>query len=90
AGALILLAPGNLPLMIGMNIVILCSLLYFFQGLAIATYLFKARRVPVALRWVFYILLAIQQYLAILVIAVGLFDLWVDFRRRIGKIDSQA
>ena len=39
-------------------------------------------------RWLFYVLLLVQQYMVILVIAFGLFDMWVDFRKRIAGIGN--
>lgn len=76
---------------IGMNILILCCLIYLFQGLAIAAFLFKQKRVPVFFRVLFYTLIVFQQYLLVAVVAVGLFDLWFDFRNRItGSKDVQA
>jgi uncharacterized protein YybS (DUF2232 family) len=89
AGGMVL-APWDLATTVGMNILIVCCLIYFFQGMAIASFLFKRKRVPVFFRWLFYVLIAIQQYMAILVIAFGLFDIWIDFRKRIGKTDVQV
>jgi hypothetical protein len=31
-------------------------------------------------------LIVVQQYMVILVIAFGLFDIWIDFRKRIAGI----
>jgi uncharacterized protein YybS (DUF2232 family) len=72
----------------GMNILIICGLIYLFQGLAIAAFFFRQKRIPMIIRWLFYGLLLIQQYMLIIVIAFGLFDLWVDFRKRIGGIGN--
>lgn len=65
----------------GLNILIVVLFTYFLQGLAIIEFYFKTRQVPRLLRFMFYFLLMIQQYLVVLVSAAGLFDLWVDFRR---------
>ncbi len=89
AGGMVL-APWDLSVTVGMNLLIVCCLIYFFQGLAIASFLFKRKRVPVLLRWLFYLLLALQQYMVIFVVAFGLFDIWVDFRKRIAGIDVQT
>ncbi len=89
----LLIAAGGMMLLpidgvdsVGLNILIICCLLYLLQGLAIVGFFFKRKRVPQLLRWLFYILIAVQQYMVILVIAFGLFDIWVDFRKRIAGI----
>jgi len=91
----ILIAAGGMMLIhvewvavVGMNLLIVCSQVYLFQGLAIAAYFFRQKRVPTIVRWLFYGMLIIQQYLLVLVIALGLFDMWVDFRKRIGGIGN--
>jgi uncharacterized protein YybS (DUF2232 family) len=88
AGGGMMLAPIDILDSIGMNILIVCCLIYLFQGLAIVGFFFKRKRVPVLFRWMFYILIAVQQYMVILVIAFGLFDIWVDFRKRIARIND--
>jgi uncharacterized protein YybS (DUF2232 family) len=73
---------------VGMNLLILCGLIYMFQGLAIAAFFFREKRVPVIFRWLFYALLLVQQYMLIIVIVFGLFDMWADFRKRIGGVKN--
>ncbi len=86
ASGLIMFAPLEILETVGMNLLILCCLLYLFQGFAIAGFFFKHKKVPVFLRWLFYMLIVVQQYMVVLVIVFGLFDLWVDFRKRIAGI----
>ena len=81
-----MLVPIDILDSVGLNILIVCCLIYLFQGLAIVGFFFKRKRAPLLLRWLFYILIAVQQYMVILVIAFGLFDIWVDFRKRIAGI----
>ena len=83
-----LLAPLDILNTVAMNLLIICCLLYLFQGLSIAGFFFRTKKVPPAFRWFFYFLILIQQYMVILVIAFGLFDLWVDFRKRISGIND--
>jgi uncharacterized protein YybS (DUF2232 family) len=86
-----LLAPLDILNTIGMNLLIICCLIYLFQGLAIVGFFFRRKGVPNVLRWLFYFLILIQQYMVIFVIALGLFDVWVDFRKRIaGTKDAHA
>ena len=77
-----MLAPIDVIDSVGLNILIVCCLIYLLQGLAIVGFFFKRKRAPLLLRGLFYILIAVQQYMVILVIAFGLFDIWVDFRKR--------
>lgn len=81
-----MLVPVDVIDSVGLNILIVCCLIYLLQGLAIVGFFFKRKRVPLLFRWLFYLLLAVQQYMVILVIAFGLFDIWVDFRKRIAGI----
>ncbi len=54
---------------------------YFCQGLAIMAFYFKMLAMPGVARAAVYLIAGIQPVLAALVCAVGVFDLWVDFRR---------
>jgi uncharacterized protein YybS (DUF2232 family) len=85
AGGMVIL-PMEGSAIVGMNLLILCGLIYLFQGLSITAFFFRQKRIPAMFRWLFYTLLLVQQYMLIIVIAFGLFDMWVDFRRRIGGI----
>ena len=86
ASGLMVLAPIDNLETVGLNLLIICCLIYLFQGLAIAGFFFKHKKIPMFFRWLFYMLIVVQQYMIVLVIAFGLFDLWVDFRKRIAGI----
>jgi hypothetical protein len=58
-------------------VVIAC---YFGQGLAIVSYFFQRFSLPRGLRIATYLVIAFQQVAAGLVVALGVFDLWGDFR----------
>jgi len=64
-----------------LNIFLVACFIYLLQGLAIVSFLFQSRRVPLFFRYLFYFLIAVQQFLMIPIVAVGLFDIWIDFRR---------
>ena len=66
---------------IGVNGLMVLSLVYFFAGLCVVAYWFDMKTVPYFLRVLTYLLIALQQYLGIIVIGLGLFDLWFDFRK---------
>ena len=66
---------------IGMNGVIVLMTVYFFQGIAIVSFFFEKKQLPVALRFILYSLIAIQQLLLLVVIGCGFFDMWLNFRK---------
>lgn len=69
---------------VAVNLFLVSGVVYFFQGLAIVAYYFHHKNVPLFLRSLGYILIALEQLFVLLVVGLGLFDLWVDFRR-LGK-----
>jgi uncharacterized protein YybS (DUF2232 family) len=54
---------------------------YFCQGLAIVSYFLERLRLPRGVRVAGYLLIAIQHIIAGIVLALGIFDLWGNFRR---------
>jgi hypothetical protein len=54
---------------------------YFCQGLAIVSYYLQRFGLPRGLRIASYLLIAVQQIVAGLVLVLGIFDFWGDFRR---------
>lgn len=67
--------------MAGMNLTIILLFLYFFQGLSVVTHIFKTKRFP---KWVWvivFILILLNPMFFGLVLGMGLFDIWVDFRK---------
>lgn len=63
------------------NVVFVCAVFYFFHGLAIVSYYFDHKNVPVFFRILGYMLIVFEQFLTVLVVGLGFFDLWGDFRR---------
>jgi uncharacterized protein YybS (DUF2232 family) len=55
--------------------------IYYCQGLAIAAFYLKMLSTPAPWRGVVYFITGVQPMLAALVATVGVFDLWIDFRR---------
>lgn len=66
---------------LAVNLVFVCAVFYFFHGLAIVAYYFHHKRVPMFFRVLGYLLIVFEQVLTVLVIGLGFFDLWGDFRR---------
>ena len=63
-----------------LNILMIVTMLYFFQGMAVVTTFVKKSSFPTLVKMVLYTMLLIQPYLLALIAGIGLFDLWVDFR----------
>ena len=73
--------------MLGINGLIVIMTIYFFQGIAIVSFYFEKKQFPKILRAFLYGLIAVQQLLLLVVITVGFFDMWIDFRRT-RKVES--
>jgi hypothetical protein len=68
---------------VGLNLLAVVGMVYFFQGLANLAVFMDVRGWPAFVRWAIYILIFVQIYMVVIVAAVGLFDAWFDFRTRI-------
>jgi uncharacterized protein YybS (DUF2232 family) len=69
---------------IGLNGLLILMTVYFFQGIAIVSFYFNKKRFPRIIRIFLYTLIALQQLILLVVIGLGFFDLWFNFRR-LGK-----
>ena len=70
------------PLKIGaFNVLITLLPLYFLQGMAVIAMFLTRRKMPPFVRGMVYMLIIILNPLPLLVTAMGVFDLWVDFRK---------
>lgn len=67
------------------NIFLVTCFIYLLQGLAIVSFFFQSKNVPFFLRYLFYFFIVAQQFLVIPIVAIGLFDIWVDFRKYFQK-----
>lgn len=63
-----------------LNLLMVVSLLYFLQGLAVISTIATRNSVSTLIRVMMYAMLIIQPYLLALIAGIGLFDLWADFR----------
>lgn len=82
AGGMLLAGAGAVQY-IGLNLLIICLFVYLCAGLSLVGFFLKIKRIPVFFKVLLYVLILLQQYLLFLVAALGLFDLWADFRKRI-------
>ncbi len=66
---------------LGKNLLVVVLPLYFLQGLAVVINFMRRKKYPAAIKGLVIALLLILNPLQILITGVGVFDLWVDFRR---------
>jgi len=77
----LLLIPYTLANFAGVNAFLSVSFVYLLQGLAIVSFFFQQKGISPFFRWFFYFFVAIQQILMIAIALLGLFDIWMDFRK---------
>jgi uncharacterized protein YybS (DUF2232 family) len=80
AGALTLFAEG-IAATAGFNLLLVVLAGYFLQGLAIVSHFFRKKGLPPALRTLGYLLVVTLNPLLVVVTGLGVFDLWIDFRK---------
>jgi uncharacterized protein YybS (DUF2232 family) len=80
-----LMLPGSTLKIVGLNCLLVLLMVYFFQGIAIVSFFFERKRFPRPLRIFLYSLIAVQQVVLLVIIGLGVFDMWLNFR----KIKSQ-
>lgn len=74
------LVPANLMHIASLNVVIVMGAVYATQGFAIISFFFNKLQVPVFIRLLASLLLIFQPMMVLAVAALGVFDLWADFR----------
>ena len=79
--SLMIIIPNSGLRMVGINGLIMLFTVYFFQGMAIVAYILEKKKIPRILRTFIYIMIALQQMLVMVVIGLGIFDLWIDVRK---------
>jgi uncharacterized protein YybS (DUF2232 family) len=63
------------------NVLLVVLAAYFLQGLSILNHFFKKNGVPPVLRTLGYVLVVTLNPLPVIVTGMGVFDMWVDFRK---------
>lgn len=87
AAGFLLLVPVSLVRLVSLNVLVILSLLYFCQGVAVVAIWFQRYRVPRPIRCIGYPVLFLHP-LFILVIIIGLVDVWLDFRQLHQALDA--
>jgi uncharacterized protein YybS (DUF2232 family) len=78
---LAMLLPSKGVKLIGVNGLLIVLTIYFFQGIAIVSFFFEKKQMPRFFRIMLYTLIALQQIFLLVVIGLGVFDLWLNFRK---------
>ncbi len=76
----ILIGTGNLR-DLGLSLILVCTLIYFFQGLAILMYLLSKWNVPGYFRIIIYMIVVVQSFGFLMLTMLGIADIWIDFRK---------
>ncbi len=78
---LLLLVPSPFLKTLGLNGMIIFTIIYFFQGIAIISFYFEKKKIPLAIRALLYGTIIIQQIFILAIAGVGFFDVWLNFRQ---------
>jgi len=87
ASALMLLLPGGFLKILGLNGMIVFTIIYFFQGIAIISFYFEKKKIPLVIRVLLYTTIIIQQVFIFVIAGIGFFDVWLNFRK-LGNNDT--
>ncbi|MEW6260462.1 MAG: DUF2232 domain-containing protein [Thermodesulfobacteriota bacterium] len=83
-----LLTPHVTIRLIATNVLLPILVVYFFQGIGIVSYFLEIKQAPRWIRILIFIAVFFQQVAMILVILLGIFDLWMDFRKLASPRDA--
>lgn len=76
-----LLASSGSARIVCFNILVVLSIVYLLQGLAIVAFYLDKWKLPRLLRAIIYGFLLLQQFATLAAVFLGIFDMWFDFRR---------
>jgi uncharacterized protein YybS (DUF2232 family) len=76
-----LMMPWSGLKLVAINVLLVAAMIFFFQGMGIIAYMFEKKALPRLLRGILYGMVFVQQLLILLVILVGFFDIWINWRR---------
>ena len=68
-------------ILVPIYLLLIAAPIYFFQGIAIVAFYFDKKNLPRPLRVFLYSLIALQQFLLLIIIGIGFFDVWLDLRK---------
>lgn len=73
---------------IGINGLILLSIVYCFQGLAIGVFFMHKWNIPLIFRVFFYVMIIFQSFGTVLLLFLGIVDIWLNFRKLHIEVDN--
>lgn len=76
-----LFVPFDGVVLVGRSLLVVLLPLYFLQGMAVVNSFLQRKTYPPFIKGLIYFLLLVLNPLPIVVTSVGVFDLWIDFRR---------
>ncbi|MBN1957726.1 MAG: DUF2232 domain-containing protein [Desulfuromonadales bacterium] len=76
-----LFVPLDAVVLVGRSLLVVLLPLYFLQGMAVVNSFLQRKTYPPVIKGLIYFLLLALNPLPIVVTSVGVFDLWIDFRR---------
>lgn len=79
--AILAFVPSEVTRPIAVNLIILLSTVYSFQGFAICVFFMNKWNVPLLFRSFLYVMLIFQQVGSIILLVLGIFDTWANFRK---------
>lgn len=81
AGGCLLMMPVPFLKITGLNIILILIMIYFFHGISVVSFYFEKKNLPRFVKIILYGLIGIQQVFSIIVVGLGFFDMWLDFRK---------
>jgi len=87
-GGVLMFSSSGVADIIGLNVLIVMSVLYFLQGVSVTIFLFKKWRLHMLVKIAIYGIILSQPIFWVLVTVFGLADIWVDFRKMRGKLGA--
>lgn len=66
---------------VALNALIILSVVYCFQGLAVAVFYMNKWNVPILMRSFFYVMMIVQTFGTIILLVLGVADVWLDLRK---------
>lgn len=79
---LLVMAPWQPLPKIGINALLLLTIVYCFQGMSVTVFFMQKWKVPLLLRSFIYVMIIFQSLGTLALLFLGIADIWMDFRQR--------
>ena len=81
AGGFVVVFAAGAAQTVAMNLLVVLLPIYFLQGLAVIDCFFRRKALSPVLRVLGYVMVTLVNPLPVFVAGIGVFDLWIDFRK---------